>query len=458
MINFISNADLDQQVTLEVKANLPKFIFENTTLFKTEEGWNGQCFNGGLLFTRDDFICPHCGGELEIHEVVVQRLRHLCFGPEITEIKFRRRLMKCKCCNRSVMQHLPFKADNHKITKDLENYISDLLASNCYTIVEIADLTKVSRHIIKDIDFKRLRGLYTVDGKTLIKPERQARFIAIDEFKLHDGHKFATHIIDLETGHVLWIAKGKKKQVVYDFIEHVGLEWMNNVQAVACDMNSDFEEAFLEKCPHIQIVFDFFHIVKNFNEKVVTPVRIAEQKRLIDEGKVEQANSLKGSKYLLTASRSTLRQKDEEARSGKVVHKGSELFKTPNVTLKEGYEKRYDELIKQNEIFFKLDWVKEALNTAKGCNDYKRLGELINEIAAFCNATENRYFQRFAKLLLSHYTGIVSRAIYHISSGKIEGFNNKVKTMRRNCYGLPDDEYFFLKVMDISRAKSRENC
>ena len=313
-------------------------------------------------------------------------------------------------------------------------------------------------HIIKDIDFKRLRGLYTVDGKTLINPERQARFIAIDEFKLHDGHKFATHIIDLETGHVLWIAKGKKKQVVYDFIEHVGLEWMNNVQAVACDMNSDFEEAFLEKCPHIQIVFDFFHIVKNFNEKVVTPVRIAEQKRLIDEGKVEQANSLKGSKYLLTASRSTLRQKDEEARSGKVVHKGSELFKTPNVTLKEGYEKRYDELIKQNEIFFKLDWVKEALNTAKGCNDYKRLGELINEIAAFCNATENRYFQRFAKLLLSHYTGIVSRAIYHISSGKIEGFNNKVKTMRRNCYGLPDDEYFFLKVMDISRAKSRENC
>ena len=250
------------------------------------------------------------------------------------------------------MQHLPFKADNHKITKDLENYISDLLASNCYTIVEIADLTKVSRHIIKDIDFKRLRGLYTVDGKTLIKPERQARFIAIDEFKLHDGHKFATHIIDLETGHVLWIAKGKKKQVVYDFIEHVGLEWMNNVQAVACDMNSDFEEAFLEKCPHIQIVFDFFHIVKNFNEKVVTPVRIAEQKRLIDEGKVEQANSLKGSKYLLTASRSTLRQKDEEARSGKVVHKGSELFKTPNVTLKEGYEKRYDELIKQNEIDF----------------------------------------------------------------------------------------------------------
>ena len=40
----------------------------------------------------------------------------------------------------------------------------------------------------------------------------------IDEFKLHNGHRYATHIIDMETGHILWIAGGKKKQVVYDFI------------------------------------------------------------------------------------------------------------------------------------------------------------------------------------------------------------------------------------------------
>ena len=38
-----------------------------------------------------------------------------------------------------------------------------------------------------------------------------------------------------------WIGHGKKKQVVYDFIDHVGLEWMDSVEAVACDMNSDFQ-------------------------------------------------------------------------------------------------------------------------------------------------------------------------------------------------------------------------
>ena len=71
--------------------------------------------------------------------------------------------------------------------------------------------------------------------------------MGIDEFKLHNGYKYATHIIDLETGHILWIQEGKKKRVVYDFINHVGSEWMGKVKAVACDMNSDFEEAFREK-------------------------------------------------------------------------------------------------------------------------------------------------------------------------------------------------------------------
>ncbi|UNT93276.1 transposase [Allobaculum sp. Allo2] len=48
---------------------------------------------------------------------------------------------------------------------------------------------------------------------------------------------------------------------------------MSHVQAVACDMNSDFQEAFQDRCPWISIVFDYFHIVKNFNDKVVSEVR-----------------------------------------------------------------------------------------------------------------------------------------------------------------------------------------
>ncbi|MGN0893862.1 MAG: transposase [Succinivibrio sp.] len=187
----------------------------------------------------------------------------------------------------------------------------------------------------KGYDKARLERLYvTVDKdgkKTLIKPEQQARFLGIDEFKLHDGHKYATVILDMESGCILWLQAGKKKQVVYDFIAHVGLEWMSNVEAVSSDMNSDFEESFLEKCPHLKVVYDHFHIVKNFNDKVVSEVRKDEQRRLTDEGDTAAANALKGSKYILTSKRETLKAKDQDAKEGKVISRGSELFKKQEV-------------------------------------------------------------------------------------------------------------------------------
>jgi len=48
----------------------------------------------------------------------------------------------------------------------------------------------------------------------------------------------------METGHILWIFRSKKKATVYDFIKHVGIEWMDEVEAIACDINNDFEKAF----------------------------------------------------------------------------------------------------------------------------------------------------------------------------------------------------------------------
>ena len=145
----------------------------------------------------------------------------------------------------------------------------------------------------------------------------------------------------METGHILWIAGGKKKQVVYDFIEHVGLKWMDQVEAVACDMNSDFQEAFEEMCPHIQPVFDYFHIVKNFNDKVVSEVRKDEQRRLYKEGNIEAARALKKTRYILMSSRKTLQSKDADAKKGRQIHKGSSLFKTDSIVCEAGYEERY---------------------------------------------------------------------------------------------------------------------
>ena len=379
-------------------------------------------------------------------------IRHLNIGGNLSGLLFPHNQLRCRGCGKTKSQFISFKADGHLITEALHQYVRDLLAAGTYTNKQVAELAGLDKNVIKAIDKKRLQELYTTDGgKKLIKPEKQAKYLGIDEFKLHNGRRYATHIIDLETGHVLWIQNGKKKQVVYDFIEHVGMEWMDGVEAVACDMNSDFQEAFEEMCPWIQPVFDYFHIVKNFNDKVVSEVRKDEQRRLYEEGNIDAARALKKTRYILMSNRSTLQKKDEDAAYERVIHKGSPLFKTEDIKRKSGYEAKYDELLKENKLLFTLDLIKEKLSNAYSLRDEALMAKAIIDIIDLCTATGNKHLLWFGKLLDSHFEGIIAHATYKISAGKIEGINQKIKTLRRHGYGYPDDEYFFLKIMDMSR-------
>ena len=36
----------------------------------------------------------------------------------------------------------------------------------------------------------------------------------------------------MNTSYILWVQEGKKKQVVYDFINHVGLDYMSKVRVI----------------------------------------------------------------------------------------------------------------------------------------------------------------------------------------------------------------------------------
>lgn len=158
-------------------------------------------------------------------------------------------------------------------------------------------------------------------------------------------------------------------------------DWMDNVEAIACDMNSDFQEA----------------------------------------------------------------------KDNKVISKGSTLFCKAEVTRKEGYEAKYDELLQENELLFILDIIKEKLTKAYDASDEPRMSEEIIDIMDLCDATGNTHLLWFKRLIDSHLEGIIAHATYKISAGKIVGINNKIKTMRRQGYGYPDDEYFFLKLFDLIR-------
>ncbi len=456
--NRVRNTSADFANMLVIPSLFTDYVNRSTCIQTTSSGKEAYCFHGDLYYDKQESICPICNVQMHIHKRFHTTMRHLSIGNRISFVMVDKHCFMCPKCRKTRLQKIPFQAENHRITEELLTYTEDLL-KNSYTNKQVSELTGLGQGTVKAIDQKRLKRLYcqTDDPKKLIKPERQARVLSIDEFKLHNGYKYATHIIDLETGHVLWIQAGKKKQVVYDFIDHVGLDWMDGVEAVACDMNSDFQEAFEEKCPHIQIVFDYFHIVKNFNDKVISAVRKDEYRRLCDEGDTDGAKLLKKSKYILTSKRSTLQKKDQEATQGKEIRKKSDLFHTQAVTRKNDSEARYDELLAANKLLFTADLVKAQLADAYHCTNEPEMAEKVIDIIDLCTETNNLHFLWFARLLTNHFEGIIAHASIPIASGKIEGINNKIKTLRRQAYGYPDDEYFFLQIMDCSRKQYVRN-
>jgi transposase len=57
----------------------------------------------------------------------------------------------------------------------------------------------------------------------------------------------------------------------------------------------------------------------------------------------------------------------------------------------------------------------------------------------------------YADTIESLLQGILNHADHPISSGKLEGTNNLIKTIHRKAYGFRDTEYFSLKIMEASR-------
>jgi transposase len=59
----------------------------------------------------------------------------------------------------------------------------------------------------------------------------------------------------------------------------------------------------------------------------------------------------------------------------------------------------------------------------------------------------------WAKTLRKHAQGLLAWYDYPISTGPLEGTNNKIKTMQRQAYGYRDQEFFELKIYAIHEAK-----
>nr|VFK41936.1 MAG: Transposase [Candidatus Kentron sp. TC] len=119
----------------------------------------------------------------------------------------------------------------------------------------------VSWDTIKDIQARYLHQRF--DKPKLSKPER----IAIDEIRLGTSSGYLTIVMDLDSGALVEVADGRSTKVLAPFWKRLKHS-RAKLEAVATDMGTAYIEAVRENLPGAVLVFDHFHIIKIYNEKL----------------------------------------------------------------------------------------------------------------------------------------------------------------------------------------------
>ena len=135
-------------------------------------------------------LCPCCRGRMEGCGTQTVTLWHLPMGMCRTRIEVARQRWACRACGHSCIEGMPFKAAGHRLTMPLLRFVQDLPALG-QTLKAVSLMTGLGKNVVKAIDRARLEALYTEageDGRLRLKrPDRQARHLGIDEFKLQTG-------------------------------------------------------------------------------------------------------------------------------------------------------------------------------------------------------------------------------------------------------------------------------
>ena len=98
--------------------------------------------------------------------------------------------------------------------------------------------------------------------------------LAIDEFSLHKGHRYARVVMDIEERQVIWVGVGKiikSVQPFFDLLRQKGL--YDRVRSVSCHMNAAYPKRVRNNLPKAVILYKLFHIMKHVTADVLTEAK-----------------------------------------------------------------------------------------------------------------------------------------------------------------------------------------
>ncbi len=350
--------------------------------------------------------CGKCG--LPIHDTNERWVQDLPILGMVTWLLVHRVRVACPDCGPRVEQ-LNWLPAYSRVTKRLAQSVARLC--KVLPIKHVAEYFELGWDAVKAIDKAYLhQTLGPVDLSNV-------EVIAMDEFAIQKGHRYATVIIEPETKRVLWIGRGNGRKDIRPFFEQLGSQGRRRIKAAAMDMNGAYEAEVRHQCPAAEVVFDLFHVVAKYAREVVDRVRVDEANRLAHDKPARKV--VKSARWLLLRNRENVRPKDR-VKLKELLAANHRLMTV--YVLKDDLKHLWNYSYRGAAMRFWKHWYSRAIRS--------RIEPL----------------KRFARRLKEYLPGILSHCRWPLHTSLLEGINNKIKVIKRMAYGYRDDEYFFLKI------------
>jgi transposase len=218
---------------------------------------------------------------------------------------------------------------------------------------------------------------------------------------------------------ILGVLPDRQKDSVVEFLRSIPERLSRTIHTVCCDMWEGYTEAVREELQGVRIVIDRFHVAKSYHAGADS-LRKQELKRLRSELTEEEYQPLKGSMWAFRKKPGEL--KPEERQALKCLFAHAPKLKLA-YDLREQLTDIFEQTIAKSEAQQKIrTWIRRVKRSELKCfNDF------LNTLEHWWEEITNYFVQRE-------------------NSGFVEGFNNKLKVLKRRCYGLFNREHLFQRI------------
>lgn len=387
--------------------------------YRVEDNWEGNAGQWYVLIAvpRESLRCRDCGcARVHLHDSRQRFWKAPPFGLRPVVITMKTPRVKCLQCGSRTWHQPTFAHGQRQITKTFEAFLEAWLSR--LTIQDVVKVFGVSWNTVCEIDIRRLKKL-SRPGLAGLKR------LAIDEVYLGKGHKFVTLVVDLQTRAVISVAPGRGLAGLQGIF--LRLKRANAaIQAVATDMSGGYISAVIKYLPQAKLVFDHFHVIKLMNEKLTTLRR--DLYRELTTGL--HRDVLKGIRWLLLKNPENLVQSERADE-----------------------RQRLDEALKLNQPLAIAYYLKEDLRQFWSQKSIKAAEMFLDDWCRRADASGIRVLKTMAKTLRTHRQGLLNWYIEPISSGPIEGINNKIGALQRRAYGYRNYEHLKQRILTLHHAK-----